>query len=132
MVERSLYSASGFEQIFDKACLDLEETFVFSNVATLMAGGQHAPYRCRQAEGMRQALEYEIAVVGTKAMPTQCSERKGMRRVIGEVKTALVRQALPNRIVQPEIARLQQARNFSRGVRLLFQLARADQIFQLL
>jgi hypothetical protein len=85
-------------QPINELLLDFEMTLVFGKVPIPMRLVQHTPLIARQVDGVLQALEDDVATLGTITVPPQGSERQCVRSVVSEVESALETQGSIPRI----------------------------------
>jgi hypothetical protein len=82
------YAPTRSYKICHESFIDVQISFIFSEVAHGMAFIKHAPYFGPQSEGVRQSLKYDVAIGGPVSVPTQSRQTKRMRGVVGEIKSA--------------------------------------------
>jgi hypothetical protein len=70
-VERGGHGLTGVDEVGDDAFVHIQVPLVLAQIASVVTLRQHPPYLRPQAEGVRQKLEYDVAVAGAVAMPPQ-------------------------------------------------------------
>src|ERR1700739_3620318 len=78
-------------QIGNDALIDIEVTFVFTQIPNLVALVQHTPDLRTEAECMRKHLKYDVALMWPKSFAPKSCQGECMRGVVGEGETALER-----------------------------------------
>lgn len=84
-----------------RRAVDVEVAFVLGEVAFSMRLVEDAPVARRDVQGVRQALEDEIAVLRAVAVPSQCGQREGVGGVVGQVESAFEREQVAVRVAKP-------------------------------
>lgn len=77
------------DKVLEQADIDLGMPFVLGKVADLVRLVQHAPDLGSEAQGVRQHLEDDVAMLRPIALATKCGKAQGMRGVVGEIETTL-------------------------------------------
>src|SRR5437879_2910377 len=92
LFQRGSNSAACGDKIGDNARVDIQIAFVFTEIAQLVALGQHAPDFGAEAERVRQDLKHDVAVLRAIARAAQSGKTKRMRGVVSQVEATFQRQ----------------------------------------
>ena len=95
---RSLQAYRAFDEISQKSFIDFKVTFVFGQVAPVVALCENPPNDCVQTQSMWDRLKDHISILRAIIMPTQCSQRKCVGGVVREIESALEGKILITRI----------------------------------
>jgi|SRR6516162_9834523 len=129
---RSLQAYRAFDEISQKSFIDFKVTFVFGQVAPVVALCENPPNDCVQTQSMWDRLKDHISILRAIIMPTQCSQRKCVGGVVREIESALEGKILITRISKALAGGVHQAVEFRAYSWFGFELSDPGEVFEFL